>query len=1076
MVIPENVSSLDQVIVSQTPIAITGKKKYVLSFDAHADREKTIKVEIAGQLFESALTIETKAYKYEFETAADMEGSALRFLLGTAGTTFLDNVRVQEDGMIVNGDFSSGLTGYEMYVNDAAKVPSYIVDGLNENNAFSIDIADTGDQAWYIQLKQNNIKLEKDKWYKLAFDAKATVDRPIMYALQRDGTSDDNWTPYSGEPRAALTAQYQNFATVFQMDYDTDPNTVLSISMGAVDGKQIAQKHTVIIDNITLEETEPQEEPVPEPNTNLIQNGDFAAGEEGWESFVGEGGEAAVRFADGKAVYQITNVGNEDWSIQLKQKEPLILEKGASYQVTMKIKSTEARTIKYAFLDPSYLWYGGEDLTLTANEIKEVNSTLYVDKESNSKITFVISMGQIKDENGTNVNTPASTIEISDICVVKTTGNVEKPEEPKPDPENLISNGNFEDGKEGWSDYVNEAAKATAVFADKKARYEIINAGSLDWNVQLKQEGLAMEKQTSYKVNFKIASSIDRDVKVAFMGAEDTWHGGADITLTANKLKSVSRIITLNEKEVTGTLAFQISMGQIGETALAAHAVEISDISITKAESGAAADKETEEDITITTPEEGGEAPDPEKPDPEEPKPDPEPSTNNLIQNGNFEDGKEGWSDYVNEAAKATAVFADKKARYEIINAGSLDWNVQLKQEGLAMEKQTSYKVNFKIASSIDRDVKVAFMGAEDTWHGGADITLTANKLKSVSRIITLNEKEVTGTLAFQISMGQIGETALAAHAVEISDISITKAESGAAADKETEEDITITTPEEGGEAPDPEKPDPEEPKPDPEPSTDNLIQNGDFAKGEEGWTNAVTSPGEAEVNFADGKVVYKIGNVGEEDWHIQLKYTEQIHLEKGASYQVTMKIKTTAARTLKYAFLNPQYDWYGGEDLTLDANEIMEVDYMLYVEKESSNEITFVISMGQIKDENGNAIYTPISTIEIDDIQITKVESGTTQDKETEESKTEDAKTEDAKSEESKITQEPKSEESDLEENEGQEASTDSQMAEEMKKELDSSQASDTTEEEETKELKEQDKTEETESEVSESKDANGN
>ena len=53
------------------------------------------------------------------------------------------------------------------------------------------------------------------------------------------------------------------------------------------------------------------------------------------------------------------------------------------------------------------------------------------------------------------------------------------------------------------------------------------------------------------------------------MGAGDAWYGGTDISLTKNKLKSVSRIITLENKEITGTLAFQISMGKIGETELA---------------------------------------------------------------------------------------------------------------------------------------------------------------------------------------------------------------------------------------------------------------------------------------------------------------------------------------------------------------------------------------------------------------------------------------------------------------------------------------------------------------------------
>ena len=111
--------------------------------------------------------------------------------------------------------------------------------------------------------------------------------------------------------------------------------------MGAVSGKQIAQKHTIVIDNINLEETEPQEEtvdPPVDPGKNMIQNGDFTEGDAHWINAVATPGEAEVNFTEGKAAYQIHNVGTEDWNVQLKHAEPLTLEQGASYQVRMRIK------------------------------------------------------------------------------------------------------------------------------------------------------------------------------------------------------------------------------------------------------------------------------------------------------------------------------------------------------------------------------------------------------------------------------------------------------------------------------------------------------------------------------------------------------------------------------------------------------------------------------------------------------------------------------------------------------------------------------------------------------------------
>ena len=78
----------------------------------------------------------------------------------------------------------------------------------------------------------------------------------------------------------------------------------------------------------------------------------------------------------------------------------------------------------------------------------------------------------------------------------------------------------------------------------------------------------------------------------------------------------------------------------------------------------------------------------------------------------------------------------------------------------------------------------------------------------------------------------------------------------------------------------------------------ENLIKNGDFTRGEEGWNiHSITSPGEATAEVKDGKVVYNITNVGNEDWNIQLKQ-ENIALEKGCNYKMTFNAASTEART----------------------------------------------------------------------------------------------------------------------------------------------------------------------------------
>ena len=199
--------------------------------------------------------------------------------------------------------------------------------------------------------------------------------------------------------------------------------------MGAVSGTQITQKHRVAIDNIVLEEVEapkqeekpenpsdePTDQPSQRPEGELIVNGDFANQNENWIAAITAPGEATTDFTDGRVKFVVTNPGDEDWNVQLKQ-EKLRLENGASYEVSFKMQSTESRTVKFALLNPNagYDWYGGADIVLEAGVEKEYKQSIDVQKVTADTIEFVISMGQIA-----GVDTPNSEIEISNISMQK---------------------------------------------------------------------------------------------------------------------------------------------------------------------------------------------------------------------------------------------------------------------------------------------------------------------------------------------------------------------------------------------------------------------------------------------------------------------------------------------------------------------------------------------------------------------------------------------------------------------------------------------------------------------------------
>jgi len=137
-----------------------------------------------------------------------------------------------------------------------------------------VTVDDTGADDWRIQIKQNNVLLEKGKKYKLSYEAKSTIDRKIRVVMQ--GGAALGWPVYSehsddqdaNDGIVTLTSEYQKFTEEFIMTEETDAKAFLSICLGNVDG-QITDQHRIVIDNISLVEVEnpTPENPTPENPT-----------------------------------------------------------------------------------------------------------------------------------------------------------------------------------------------------------------------------------------------------------------------------------------------------------------------------------------------------------------------------------------------------------------------------------------------------------------------------------------------------------------------------------------------------------------------------------------------------------------------------------------------------------------------------------------------------------------------------------------------------------------------------------------------------------------------------------------
>ena len=261
------------VTISQSDLAFKEGTAYALSFDAYAQNGATVVATVGGNTYKVNVEAGNEKKDYVVKIPATAKFTDKTVSLKIEGAISLDNVKMVEDAKIKNGSFNDSLSGYEVYVDSTAKA-TVVVDSLKENNALDVTVDDTGADDWRIQIKQNNVLLEKGKKYKLSYEAKSTIDRKIRVVMQ--GGAALGWPVYSehsddqdaNDGIVTLTSEYQKFTEEFIMTEETDAKAFLSICLGNVDG-QITDQHRIVIDNISLVEAEnpTPENPTPENPT-----------------------------------------------------------------------------------------------------------------------------------------------------------------------------------------------------------------------------------------------------------------------------------------------------------------------------------------------------------------------------------------------------------------------------------------------------------------------------------------------------------------------------------------------------------------------------------------------------------------------------------------------------------------------------------------------------------------------------------------------------------------------------------------------------------------------------------------
>ena len=208
------------------------------------------------------------------------------------------------------------------------------------------------------------------------------------------------------------------------------------------------------------------------------------------------------------------------------------------------------------------------------------------------------------------------------------------------------------------------------------------------------KSGFALENGKSYKIAFKIKSSVARDVWCGFDddGTDKVAH---QYSLSANTETSVAYNIT-----TTGEWnKFMFYMGAVGNTPndIGEHSITISEFSI--------------KEVSIKP------APGPEVEDPED----------NILKNGTFENGSlDGWG------TVGSCISNDNIVAFDI-KTNDAAWTTRLYQENVTLTNGSKYKIAFDVTSSVDRYIIYGF----DNTYWMPYLQLNANETKHVEYVVT---------------------------------------------------------------------------------------------------------------------------------------------------------------------------------------------------------------------------------------------------------------------------------------------------------------------------------------------------
>ena len=210
------------------------------------------------------LTIDGKGHWYSMDEAASVNTSVEIWnfvknysLDGSSITPPAPAIVVPTNrDSIFNGGFDSSTVAWELQLHGDGKAT-----GESKGGKYVLDISAIGTQNYQVQLIQHDLRLEKDQWYEISFDASASAARTLEVNVEQHT---DPWASYLKEKQNFdIGTESNTYMFKFQMTAVTDTNSRLSFNAGAATG-------TLTLDNVTLKKIEEPGD-VPEGLTSALR-------------------------------------------------------------------------------------------------------------------------------------------------------------------------------------------------------------------------------------------------------------------------------------------------------------------------------------------------------------------------------------------------------------------------------------------------------------------------------------------------------------------------------------------------------------------------------------------------------------------------------------------------------------------------------------------------------------------------------------------------------------------------------------------------------------------------------------